>query len=344
MYGTAPLLVNLFAEGMRAGAAQRELPEGVEFEGLPAGRAARDRAAHRAAGDDHHEPRRAARGRVLAARRPGLRRALLESWTRRETVRPCVQRADARTDSSPAAQRPGPRARGRLPRAPRSARPATSSRRGRTPAGPPPPPTGRRPRPRRSGGRRRGRARAARSRATRGSRRCDGTPARSCQATPSNFSRLGQLRGEPRGDLLLVVGQELHAETAGLLHRASVREVSAKHTIISGGSSESEETALAVMPLGPSGPSDGHHADAGREVPACGPEFVRSIGPPWPESSAKTHGPCRQSLESGGREKPSGADPFAAVMCERASRIVEAAPEAVKLVRAAPPDRRRTPL
>ena len=35
MYGTAPLLVNLFAEGMRAGAAQRELPEDVDFEGLP---------------------------------------------------------------------------------------------------------------------------------------------------------------------------------------------------------------------------------------------------------------------------------------------------------------------
>jgi hypothetical protein len=37
MYGTAPLLVNLFAEGMRAGAAQRELPEDVEFEILPGG-------------------------------------------------------------------------------------------------------------------------------------------------------------------------------------------------------------------------------------------------------------------------------------------------------------------
>jgi hypothetical protein len=36
MYGTAPLVVNLFAEGMRAGAAQRELPEDVEFETLPA--------------------------------------------------------------------------------------------------------------------------------------------------------------------------------------------------------------------------------------------------------------------------------------------------------------------
>ena len=36
MYGTAPLLVNLFAEGMRTGAAQRELPEGVEFRDLPA--------------------------------------------------------------------------------------------------------------------------------------------------------------------------------------------------------------------------------------------------------------------------------------------------------------------
>ena len=36
MYGTAPLLVNLFAEGMRTGAAQRELPEDVEFETLPA--------------------------------------------------------------------------------------------------------------------------------------------------------------------------------------------------------------------------------------------------------------------------------------------------------------------
>ena len=37
MYGTAPLLVNLIAEGMRAGAAEREVPEGVEFSGLPAG-------------------------------------------------------------------------------------------------------------------------------------------------------------------------------------------------------------------------------------------------------------------------------------------------------------------
>jgi hypothetical protein len=36
MYGTAPLLVNLFAEGMRVGAAQREVPEDVEFSGLPA--------------------------------------------------------------------------------------------------------------------------------------------------------------------------------------------------------------------------------------------------------------------------------------------------------------------
>jgi hypothetical protein len=37
MYGTAPLLVNLFAEGMRAGAAQRELPEDVDFGALPSG-------------------------------------------------------------------------------------------------------------------------------------------------------------------------------------------------------------------------------------------------------------------------------------------------------------------
>jgi hypothetical protein len=31
MYGSAPLLVNLIAEGMRAGSAQKELPEGVDF-------------------------------------------------------------------------------------------------------------------------------------------------------------------------------------------------------------------------------------------------------------------------------------------------------------------------
>jgi hypothetical protein len=37
MYGVAPLVVNLFAEGMRAGAAQRELPEDIAFETLPAG-------------------------------------------------------------------------------------------------------------------------------------------------------------------------------------------------------------------------------------------------------------------------------------------------------------------
>jgi hypothetical protein len=34
MYGAGPLVVNLFAEGMRAGAAQRELPEGVDFAAL----------------------------------------------------------------------------------------------------------------------------------------------------------------------------------------------------------------------------------------------------------------------------------------------------------------------
>ena len=37
MYGVAPLVVNLFAEGMRAGAAQRELPEEVDFKALGAG-------------------------------------------------------------------------------------------------------------------------------------------------------------------------------------------------------------------------------------------------------------------------------------------------------------------
>jgi hypothetical protein len=36
MYGSAPLLVNLFAEGMRAGSAQRELPEGIDFASLGA--------------------------------------------------------------------------------------------------------------------------------------------------------------------------------------------------------------------------------------------------------------------------------------------------------------------
>ena len=37
MYGVAPLVINLFAEGMRAGAAHRELPEGVEFATLGPG-------------------------------------------------------------------------------------------------------------------------------------------------------------------------------------------------------------------------------------------------------------------------------------------------------------------
>jgi hypothetical protein len=36
MYGSAPLLVSLIAEGMRAGSAQREIPEGVAFETLGA--------------------------------------------------------------------------------------------------------------------------------------------------------------------------------------------------------------------------------------------------------------------------------------------------------------------
>jgi hypothetical protein len=38
MYGVAPLVVNLFAEGMRAGAAQRELPDDVDFAALDAGK------------------------------------------------------------------------------------------------------------------------------------------------------------------------------------------------------------------------------------------------------------------------------------------------------------------
>ena len=46
MYGAAPLLVNLFAEGMRVNAAQREIGD-LDFESL--GRtAARDRASDRA--------------------------------------------------------------------------------------------------------------------------------------------------------------------------------------------------------------------------------------------------------------------------------------------------------
>ena len=36
MYGVAPLVVNLFAEGMRTGAAQRELPDDVDFATLEA--------------------------------------------------------------------------------------------------------------------------------------------------------------------------------------------------------------------------------------------------------------------------------------------------------------------
>ena len=36
MYGTAPVVVNLFAEGMRAGAAQREVGD-TDFKALPPG-------------------------------------------------------------------------------------------------------------------------------------------------------------------------------------------------------------------------------------------------------------------------------------------------------------------
>ena len=36
MYGSLPLLVSLIAEGMRAGAAERELPEGIDFKALEA--------------------------------------------------------------------------------------------------------------------------------------------------------------------------------------------------------------------------------------------------------------------------------------------------------------------
>jgi hypothetical protein len=36
MYGSLPLVVSLFAEGMRAGAAEREIPADVDFKALPA--------------------------------------------------------------------------------------------------------------------------------------------------------------------------------------------------------------------------------------------------------------------------------------------------------------------
>ena len=87
--------------------------------------------------------------------------------------------------------------------------------------------------------------------------------------------------------------------------------MSAKHTIISGGSSDSEVTALAVIPHGPVG--------ARCEVTTQTPVAKR------PQASRNADGSTAAAmganLSQPGAKKPSGAGPFAAVWCGRRLRI-----------------------
>ena len=82
-----------------------------------------------------------------------------------------------------------------------------------------------------------------------------GTPERSDQPHAGELLRLRLLGGEARRELLLRRGRGSgRANLRECSTAASVRAVRSKQTIISGGSSDSEATALAVSPEGPSGP------------------------------------------------------------------------------------------
>ncbi len=59
---------------------------------------------------------------------------------------------------------------------------------------------------------------------------------------------LGQLGGEVGGQALVPLPEDVDGEAAGVLDEGSVRAVLSKQTSTSSGSSESEQTALAVMP------------------------------------------------------------------------------------------------
>ena len=144
----------------------------------------------------------------------------------------------------------------------------------------------------------------------RGSPSSAGTPSRSDQSTPSNFSRLGHLRGEPRRDLLLVVGEELDAEPARMLARPRACAPSR----------EADDHQRRVQRE--RGDRVGGHARR-----AVGPSEVTTQTPVAKRPQASRTAGSRSwsipglampaNLEGPQGEKPSGTDPFAAVLCGR---------------------------
>ena len=97
-------------------------------------------------------------------------------------------------------------------------------------------------------------------------------------ASPSNFSLLGLLGGEQGGELLLVVGEEVDRRSARECRPPPACEPRGRSRRPSAAArSESEVTALAVIPDGPLRPELRDHADAGREAPADVPEGGGSI-------------------------------------------------------------------
>ena len=77
MYGIVALLASFIGEGMRTGAAERELPENVDFETLEKPEQRDDRAADRAPRDRHHDDRRLVHRDLRVPRGADQRQAVL---------------------------------------------------------------------------------------------------------------------------------------------------------------------------------------------------------------------------------------------------------------------------
>ena len=134
---------------------------------------------------------------------------------------------------------------------------------------------GRRPRRCRSCGRRRGRAARA-VQPTHASAPVDHRDAVVHGVRdPGELLVLGRLGGEQPRQLLLAGGEHVDAEALRLAHRPAACAPSlSKHTSSSSGSSDSEQTAFAVIPTGPARAVARDHRDAGREVAHHGAEAV----------------------------------------------------------------------
>ena len=79
-------------------------------------------------------------------------------------------------------------------------------------------------------------------------------PSRSLQATPAHFSATGALVAKARAISSWPAWRTLTPKRSAAWTASRVREPRSRQASISIGSIESEQTALAVAPAGPSGP------------------------------------------------------------------------------------------